>query len=576
MVCLPILVYITLSTDEKTRLSVGDIVTIISSFLSILFGFILVVEQPEYSYVVCLLLSCAFSCFIFTMFFGARTQLQRAIQAQRKHKYNAMYLRRVELCNRKFFFSLFLMGVIPIFPAIYFMSMAGSISDDVTFSLFMAADVALKVVFTMVATDAHLEVIPPSTLLLVAEMHANEARKGFLKYVFHEVRVPLNSVSLGIDLLQKSDKLESSEKEALQMMRDSASYVCDILNEAQSLQKISEGKNELKEEVFKICDIVDKVLKAVHPYTLDKLAEIQVDILDGVPRAVVGDPMKVQHALANLVMNALKHNSSGVKVNILVSRTPSSYWTRTTTSSMSSNDEHEISWEVRDNGTGIPEELHPLLFQPYMFVRPGDITADADRGPGIGLHICKQIVDLLGGTVFFESSPGNGSTFGFSIPLRFGFEEAFESSKMSRRVHTHREGGGPGDLEEGSYAGGDMDKSGISRNPKDKDKDYSSYSLPREISSFIPGAGATASSQWMSRESATVFPECRLSIRESFAEGGGMLDPNAPRCRPALLTAIDNSEVPSTTESGDSTVLENAKFLIVDGTLECEYLDMNT
>lgn len=147
------------------------------------------------------------------------------------------------------------------FPVIYYFNLFQVIDDDVSFLCTYFASYLSKVLFAQLITNSHITILDPNKFLLVDEKKkSEESRLMFMRYIFHEVRVPLNSVSLGLQLLQDNDKLNCHDKETILMMREATSFMTETLNDVLSLQKIQQGMQQLEYKHFSPSNLVYAVI----------------------------------------------------------------------------------------------------------------------------------------------------------------------------------------------------------------------------------------------------------------------------------------------------------------------------
>lgn len=166
---------------------------------------------------------------------------------------------RVSQCkmNAASFLSLFF----TLFPVWYYLKYFDYIDDGMFIVLTYICSYLAKVLFLQIIGDSHVEILDPNKFLLVEERKkAEEARLMFLRYVFHEVRVPLNSISLGLQLLEGSTELNSQDSEMISMMKEATVFMSETLNDVLSLQKMEQGMLELEIKPFVPCDLVQSVI----------------------------------------------------------------------------------------------------------------------------------------------------------------------------------------------------------------------------------------------------------------------------------------------------------------------------
>jgi len=232
---------------------------------------------------------------------------------------------------------------------------------------------------------------------------ATRAKSEFLANMSHEIRTPMNGVIAATDLAL-SEELSPKLEHYLKIISASAYSLLGIINDILDFSKIEAGKLDLDSRPFKLDDVLDRVTDLFSPKAGEKGIELLVDLDPQTPRALVGDPLRLQQILKNLVDNAVKFTPSGGI--ILVGTHPPQL----------SPEQVLLTFFVKDTGVGIAPEYLPKLFEPFS---QADATiARKFEGAGLGLCICRQLVDLLGGTIRVESQPDKGSTFTFSLPFQ--------------------------------------------------------------------------------------------------------------------------------------------------------------
>jgi signal transduction histidine kinase/CheY-like chemotaxis protein/HPt (histidine-containing phosphotransfer) domain-containing protein len=234
----------------------------------------------------------------------------------------------------------------------------------------------------------------------VAE-EANQAKSEFLANMSHEIRTPLNGI-IGMTELALDTALSVEQREYLGMVKSSADALLSILNDILDFSKIEMRKLELELIPFSIRDHLADLLKPLALRAEQKDLELVCHVLPDVPNVAVGDPGRLRQVIVNLVGNAIKFTERGqvlVQVEML-SKTA---------------DATELHYFVSDSGMGIPGDKQQAIFEPFK--QADGSTTRRFGGTGLGLTISSTLVELMGGRIWVESAPLEGSTFHFTVTL---------------------------------------------------------------------------------------------------------------------------------------------------------------
>ena len=227
---------------------------------------------------------------------------------------------------------------------------------------------------------------------------ANRAKSEFLAIMSHEIRTPMNSIVSLAQLLNSSPH-NDEQREYLDVIKTSADNLLHIINDILDFSRIESGHIELDHTIFSPRTLVQEALKPLLISLRSKGLEHTVDIGEGIPDSLSGDPHRLSQIITNLLANAIKFTEKGeirVSVNQVACESKRAL----------------LHFSVADNGIGIHSEVRDRIFAP--FIQADSSTTRKFGGTGLGLTISRQLVELMGGTIWVESEPGQGSTFHFT------------------------------------------------------------------------------------------------------------------------------------------------------------------
>jgi PAS domain S-box-containing protein len=234
---------------------------------------------------------------------------------------------------------------------------------------------------------------------------ANRAKSEFVANMSHEVRTPMNGI-IGLTALALETELNPTQRQYLDLVRQSAESLLTVLNDVLDFSKMEAGRMDLENLPFGLRETVVSACRALSARAAEKSLELIVDIAPDVPQAMLGDAGRLRQVLLNLLGNAIKFTGTGeVTVRVRQLRRANRQKDRLAL----------LEFAVQDTGIGIPPEQLLTVFEAFS-------QADASvtrrfGGTGLGLTICRQIVELMQGEIRADSVPGEGSTFTFTVQL---------------------------------------------------------------------------------------------------------------------------------------------------------------
>ncbi|WP_130736442.1 ATP-binding protein [Flavobacterium sp. J27] len=236
---------------------------------------------------------------------------------------------------------------------------------------------------------------------------ASKARAEFLATVSHELRTPLNAIN-GITYLLLNEKPKATQLNYLKSLEFSGKYLLAFINDILEINRLESDKVLVEKINFNLIELIENIRISFNEFIEENNITFHLEIDKTISPTIIGDPTKISQIIINLVNNAIKFSKNGDVWLIIKKKTES-------------DTDIELSFEVRDNGIGIPKDKQATIFESFS---QGSVEVNRTYGgTGLGLSIVKKIVEILGSEIYLDSDTNKGTSLQFDLAFKKGTED---------------------------------------------------------------------------------------------------------------------------------------------------------
>ena len=234
---------------------------------------------------------------------------------------------------------------------------------------------------------------------------ASRAKSTFLSSVSHDIRTPMNAILGFVELLREEADDPEQVLEYTQKISAASQHLLGLINDVLDMNKIESGNTVLNIDKLNLAKVIEGLNTIIRPQAKNKDQSFEIFVSALTHEDLLGDKLRINQILINILSNAVKYTPKGGRIELRVTELP-----------QTSEKYDRIRFVVSDNGMGMSEDYQKVIFDP--FTREQSTLLNKIQGTGLGMAITKSLVDLMGGSISVDSTPGEGSTFTVELELR--------------------------------------------------------------------------------------------------------------------------------------------------------------